>query len=69
MKWIWISAVLAFCTGFLCGILYQESIDPPGPSYACLPEDKCILHIVPYGKPWLALDCDLNSNKCEDTRP
>lgn len=69
MKWIWISAALAFGSGFMCGIIYQESIDSPGPSYACLPEDKCIMHIVPFGKPWLALTCDLQTNKCWDDPP
>jgi hypothetical protein len=63
--------VVAYLLGALTiqGIDVAENLMTPGKTYACLPEDSCVLHIVPFGKPWLALTCDLNANKCEDSKP
>ncbi len=47
----------------------EEAMTPVTHTYPCLPEDKCLLHIVPLGKPELALTCDLQSNKCWDDKP
>ena len=69
MKYLLASAILAFMAGGLGGMAFQEWLDAPVAAHTCLPEDKCILYIVPYGKPWLALTCDLQTNKCEDSKP
>lgn len=66
-----------YVVAYLLGALTIEAIDVAenlmtpraGYTYPCLADDKCILHIVPFGKPWLALTCDLQTNKCEDSKP
>jgi len=55
--------------GLVGGFLVDEWLEAPVKAYACLPDDKCLLHIVPFGKPESALTCDLQSNKCWDDKP
>lgn len=68
---IWFVFGIAF--GFAAGagwvMRMENSMSPETRSYPCLPDDKCLLHIVPFGKPHSALTCDLNANKCWDDRP
>lgn len=68
---VWLAIGLVIGASFSIATMIQmekyERIEPAIP--ACLPDDKCLLHIVPFGKPHSALTCDLNANKCWDDRP